>query len=169
MKLVFKGLFIWFAFMVNVGCKAPAASSSASANSSLSGSSTASCSFDSLQLNGSSASDPSKTSYLCNSAPASPPLNKRIYIALRTDGTAYFGIGAAGGGVTPSAVYWGIDSATCEIRITTGPNFTGSTTYRLRSPVLNGSNRLSEVDTVNHSTSAALYGYSCTYDTSPGY
>lgn len=169
MKLILKGLFVWFAFMVNVGCSAPAApKASSSAASSLSASAT-SCGFDSLILNGSSAVDAAKTSYTCNSAPANPATNKRIYIALRTDGSAYFGIGAAGGGVTPSAVYWGIDSATCEVRITTGPNFTGTTTYRLRSPVLFANRQLSEVDTVNQGTSAVLYGYACTYDTSPGY
>lgn len=169
MKLILKGLFVWFAFMVNVGCNAPAASSSSS-SASLSGSSSpAACAFDSLQLNGSGAADPAKTSYLCHSAPASPAVDKRIYIALRTDGSAYFGIGAAGGGVTPSAVYWGIDSATCEVRITTGPNFTGTTTYRLRSAVLGSGNKFSETDTVNHTTSIALYGYSCSFDTSPGY
>ena len=152
---------------VIAGCQAPKAPEAAAKVAAIAPPAAPVCAFDQMILNGASAASPTKTSYTCHTTPSNAPTDQFIYIALRTDGSAYFGIGAAGGSVTPQARFWGVDSANCEIVIMTAPS--SGETHRLRAPLLHADKKLSAVDVRTTSNGAILASTQCYYDTSPGF
>lgn len=151
---------------LTAGCNAPAQAPATPKSATVATAAAPSCVFDSMVLNGLSATDPARTGYLCHSTPSNATTDQQVPIALRSDGTGYFGIGTPGGSVTRNTIYWGTDSNNCEIVIMTAP--ASGEIYRLRAPLLGAGNKLSAVDVRNSSSGAILPTSACYFDTTPG-